>query len=87
VVRVIVRVALLHRAEVGGVVDAWRVAAAREARPCTWRFTHRGDATYHTVGATAITVIARDAAGVIGSLDVPRYLASSIGAHSAPEPP
>ncbi len=53
----------------------------------TCRITHRGDASYLAVAVGATTVIAGDAAGVVWFLDVPRYLAASIDAPLAPEPP
>jgi WD40 repeat protein len=46
----------------------------------TYRLTHRGDATYTAIAAAATTLIAGDAIGSVWFLDVPQYLASSIGA-------
>jgi nucleoside phosphorylase len=51
------------------------------------RLTHCGDASYLAVAVTATAVVAGDIAGTVWFLDVPRYLASSIDAPSAQEPP
>lgn len=46
----------------------------------TCRITHRGDTAYLAVAVSATAITAGDGAGVVWFLDVPQYLASSIGA-------
>jgi WD40 repeat protein len=48
------------------MLKAWDLATY------TCRLTHRGDAGYHAVAASATTVIAGDAAGAVWFLDAPR---------------
>jgi WD40 repeat protein len=53
----------------------------------TCRITQRGDTGYFAVAASATTVVAGDAAGVVWFLDCPPYLASSTSTSATPEPP